>query len=383
MDDRSESPRGAGHGCPAGAHHDRNDPELDLSSPLAIRGLTLRNRIAVSPMCQYSSVDGLADDWHLVHLGSRAAGGAGLVFTEATAVTADGRISPADLGLWDDRQGEPLARIVAFIQRMGASAGIQLAHAGRKASCRTPWEGGARIAVADGGWPVLGPSPIPFAEGDPPPIELDEPAIGRVVAAFAAAARRAIAAGFQVIELHAAHGYLIHEFLSPLSNRRTDRYGGSLDNRMRLAIEVAEALRRVVPDSMPLFTRISATDWVDGGWDLDQSIALARQLKARGVDLIDVSSGALVPAARIPVGRGYQVPFARSIRDQAGIATGAVGLITEAGQALEIVTSGAADLVMIGREMLRDPYWALHAHQSLRLEAPWPQPYGYAVNRVR
>jgi 2,4-dienoyl-CoA reductase-like NADH-dependent reductase (Old Yellow Enzyme family) len=370
-------------GCTAGTHFDSSDPDIDLLCPLAIRGATLRNRIVVSPMCQYFARDGYADDWHLVHLGSRAVGGASLVLTEATAVVPEGRITPGDLGLWDDSQVEPLARIVRFLNRMGAVAGIQLAHAGRKGSCRPPWEGGARLPVDQGGWPVVAPSPIPFAEGDPSPRPLDEEGIQGVMNAFVAAARRAVRAGFQVIEIHAAHGYLLHEFLSPLSNQRDDRYGGSLENRMRLVREIAEEIRLDLPWDMPLFVRISATDWVEGGWDLDQSIILAQELRARGVDLIDVSSGALVPTARIPVGRNFQVPFAAAIREQAGILTGAVGLITDPEQADEIITSGSSDLVFVAREMLREPYWALKAQQALGQDPEWPLPYGYAVKRPR
>jgi 2,4-dienoyl-CoA reductase (NADPH2) len=369
------------HGCSAGVDHDRNLPDVDLLSPLTIRGLHLRNRIVVSPMCQYCASDGAADDWHLVHLGSRAVGGAGLVFTEATAVTAQGRISPGDLGIWDDKHIEPLARIVRFLRRMGAAAGVQIAHAGRKGSCRPPWDGGARLRPEEGGWPVVAPSPIPFQEDEPPPLELDEAGIRGVTAAFVAAARRALQAGFQVIELHAAHGYLLHEFLSPLSNRRRDRYGGSLDNRLRLPLEVAAAVRAVLPDETPLFVRISATDWVEGGWDLQQSIALAKALCPLGVDLIDASSGALVARATIPVERNYQVPFAAAIRDQAAILTGAIGLITEPAQADQIITSGSADLVFLAREMLREPYWPLKAQQALQQEPAWPTQYGYAVRR--
>jgi len=356
------------------------DQGSHLLSPLAIRGVSLKNRIAVSPMCQYSAVDGLADDWHLVHLGSRAAGGAGLVITEATAVAPEGRISPADLGLWDDGQIEPLARVARFLHRMGAVAGIQLAHAGRKAGTRPPWEGrGPLKASGTGGWTPVGPSPIPFAEGYPVPRPLDDTGIRRVTAAFADAGRRAIRAEFKVIELHAAHGYLLHQFLSPLSNRRTDAYGGSLENRMRLPLEVAAALREALPGDVPLFVRISATDWVEGGWDLEQSVTLARALRPLGVDLIDTSSGALVPNARVPMERNFQVPFAAAIRKEAGILTGAVGRITEPDQAEEIIASGAADLVLIGREMLREPYWALKAQQALDREPDWPVPYGYAV----
>ena len=356
------------------------DQNIHLLSPLTIRGVTLRNRIAVSPMCQYSAVDGLADDWHLVHLGSRAAGGAGLVFTEAAAVTPEGRISPADLGLWDDGQIEPLARVARFLHRMGAVSGIQLAHAGRKAGTRPPWEGGAPLLAPEkGGWTPVGPSPIPFAEGYLAPRPLDETGIREVTSAFVAAGRRAIRAGFKIIELHAAHGYLLHQFLSPLSNRRTDAYGGSLENRMRLPLEVAGALREALPGDVPLFVRISATDWVDGGWDLPQSVALAKALRPLGVDLIDASSGALVPNAKIPVARNFQVPFAAAIRKEAGIPTGAVGRITDPDQAEEIITSGAADLVLIGREMLREPYWALKAEHALDREPGWPLQYGYAV----
>lgn len=373
---------GAAHGCRADADHDREVPEVDLLSPLAIRGVTLRNRIVMSPMCQYSAEEGLANDWHLVHLGSRAAGGAALIFVEATAVTRDGRISPGDMGIWEDQHIEPLARIARFVHSQGAVAGIQLAHAGRKASCQPPWEGGASLKTADtGGWTVVGPSAIPFNEGDPVPVALDESGIEAIVEAFEAATQRALAAGFRVIEIHAAHGYLLHEFLSPLANTRTDRWGGNLENRMRLVLVVADRLRRIVPAELPLFVRISATDWADGGWDVEQSVVLCRELKALGIDLIDVSSGALVPKARIPVGKGYQVPLARRIRDDAKISTGAVGLITEAQQANEIVTGGDADLVFIGRELLREPYWALKAQHELGEEPAWPVSYGYAVKR--
>jgi 2,4-dienoyl-CoA reductase-like NADH-dependent reductase (Old Yellow Enzyme family) len=379
MTDHAKKP--PAHGCPSGTDHDREVPEIDLLSPLAVRGVTLRNRIVMSPMCQYVAKDGFADDWHLVHLGSRAAGGAGLVMVEATAVTADGRITPGDLGIWTDAHAEPLARIARFVHSQGAAAGIQLAHAGRKASCDLPWRGGAGLTPAVGGWPVVGPSAVPFDEGSPVPAALDEAGIDGVVAAFEAAARRAVAAGFRVVEVHAAHGYLLHEFLSPLSNRRTDTYGGSLENRMRLPLRVAGAVRRLVPAELPVFVRISATDWADGGWDADQSVAFAGRLKELGIDLIDVSSGGLVPKARIPVGKGYQVPLARKVRDEAGVMTGAVGLITEAGYANEIVTGGDADLVFVARELLREPYWALKAQQELGAEPAWPISYGYAVKR--
>ncbi len=369
-------------GCQADADHDREVPEIDLLSPLKLRGVELRNRVVMSPMCQYCAHEGMADDWHLVHLGSRAVGGVGLVIVEASAVTRDGRITPADLGIWSDEHIEPLARIARFVQSQGAVAGIQLAHAGRKASCDVPQRGGVSLKTPEeGGWTVVGPSPIPFSEGDPVPVPLDRAGIDRIVDAFDAAAERALKAGFRVIEIHSAHGYLLHEFLSPLSNHRDDEYGGSLENRMRLVLRIAERLRKRIPDDLPLFVRISATDWVEGGWDVDQSVELARRLKERGVDFIDCSSGALVPKARIPVGKGYQVPFARRIRDEADILTGAVGMITEPDHANGIITGGEADLVFLGRELLREPYWALKAEQSLGAEPEWPYQYGYAVRR--
>ena len=369
------------HGCPAGTDHDREVPEIDLLTPLTIRGVTLRNRIVMSPMCQYVAQDGLASDWHLVHLGSRAVGGVALVITEATAVSPEGRISPGDLGIWGEQHVEPLARIARFVRAQGAVAGIQLAHAGRKASCDAPWKGGAVLNPDQGGWPVVGPGLIPFNDDDPLPVPLDEEGIHSIIDAFEAATKRALAAGFQVIEVHAAHGYLLHEFLSPLSNQRTDSYGGSLENRMRLTLQVAERVRCRVPDELPVFVRISATDWADGGWEIEQSVALARQLKELGVDLIDVSSGALIPKVRIPVSKGYQVQFAQRIRSEVGMLTGAVGLITEADYANEIVTGGDADLVFIARELLREPYWALKAEQTLGAEPSWATPYGYAVKR--
>ena len=296
----------------AGTEHDREVPEIDLLSPLTIRSVTFRNRIAMSPMCQYSAHDGFANDWHLVHLGSRAAGGVALVMVEATAVTADGRITPGDLGIWKDEHIEPLTRIARFVHSQGAVAGIQLAHAGRKASCELPWKGGEGLLTPEeGGWPVVGPSAIPFAETSPVPRPLDEAEIDAIVTAFETGARRALTAGFKVIEIHAAHGYLLHEFLSPISNHRNDQYGGSLENRMRFLLQVVERLRGLMPEEMPLFVRISATDWAEGGWDIEQSVELAIRLKGLGVDLIDVSSGGTVPYARIPVAKGYQVPFAR------------------------------------------------------------------------
>ncbi len=346
-----------------------------LLSPLTIRGVTLRNRIVVSPMCQYSSVDGFADDWHLVHLGSRAVGGAGLVFVEASGVTAQGRITPGDMGIYDDRHIEPLARIARFVERMGAVPAIQLAHAGRKASCVSPFHGGRRLRIEEGGWDVVAPSPVPFNETDPLPIELTREGIAGIQAAFVAAAKRAIAAGFKLIEIHSAHGYLLHEFLSPLSNFRTDECGGSLENRCRMTIEVARAIRGVIPNDMPLFTRISCTDWVEGGWDIEQSIELSKCLKASGVDLMDCSSGAILPGIKIPVAPSYQVPFAAAIRERASMMTGAVGSITDTAQANEILESGKADLTFLAREMLREPYWAIKAG------AEWPIQYGYAVRR--
>jgi 2,4-dienoyl-CoA reductase-like NADH-dependent reductase (Old Yellow Enzyme family) len=377
-----QPPKTLARGCQAGSDHDREVPEIDLLSPLTIRGVTFRNRIVMSPMCQYIARDGLADDWHLVHLGSRAAGGVALVMVEATAVTADGRITPGDLGIWTDRHVEPLARIARFVHSQGAVAGIQLAHAGRKASCELPWKGGAGLKTsAVGGWPVVGPSAIPFDDGNPVPKALDEAGIDGIVAAFETATRRALAAGFRVIEIHNAHGYLLHEFLSPLSNRRADSYGGSVENRMRLSLRVATAVRKLVPAELPVFVRISGTDWADGGWDIEQSVVLAGRLKEVGIDLIDVSSGGLIPKARIPVAKGYQVPLARKVRCEAGIMTGAVGLITEVRHANEIVTGGDADLVFIARELLREPYWALKAEQQLGAEPTWPISYGYAVKR--
>ncbi|MFO0950322.1 MAG: NADH:flavin oxidoreductase/NADH oxidase [Isosphaeraceae bacterium] len=354
----------------------------DLFTPLTIRGVTFRNRVAVSPMCQYSCDEGHAHDWHLVHLGSRASGGAGLVVVEATAVTRDGRISPGDLGIWDDSHVEPLARVARFVESQGAVAGIQLAHAGRKASCDPPIKGGKSLKTpAAGGWTVVGPSAIPFSEGDPVPVALSETDIDALVVAFVAAARRSLAAGFRVVEIHAAHGYLLHEFLSPLSNRRTDAYGGSLENRMRFLLRVTESVRSVWPQELPLFVRISATDWAEGGWDLEQSVELAKALKGLGVDLIDCSSGALIPGVKIPVGPGYQVPFASAIRSQAGIMTGAVGMITEPAQADAVIREGQADLVLLARQMLREPYWPIRAAHELGKPAPWPEQYGWAVGR--
>ena len=348
---------------------------VNLFEPFTLRDVTFQNRIVVSPMCQYSSEDGFANDWHFVHLGSHAVGGTGLVFTEASAVLPEGRISPQDLGIWSDRHVEPLARITRFIHAQGAVAGMQLAHAGRKASTYRPWDGRGEIPPAQGGWQVVAPSAVPFADGYPQPVELDEAGIAAIVKAFGEAARRALQAGFCVVELHAAHGYLLHEFLSPFSNKRHDRYGGSFENRTRLIREVVEAVRAVWPERLPLFARISATDWEPGYWDLEQSIELARQLKPRGVDLIDCSSGGNLPNAVIPMNPGYQVPFAERIRREAGIATGAVGLITAPSQANTIIQQGQADMVLLARELLRDPYWPLHAARELGHEIAWPAQY--------
>lgn len=349
-----------------------------LFSPLDIRGTRLRNRITVSPMCQYSSEDGFANDWHLVHLGSRAIGGAALVFTEAAAVEARGRISPQDLGIWKDEQIEPLSRATRFITQHGSVPGIQLAHAGRKASTRPPWEGGSFILPRDGGWQPVAPSAVPFRPTDPAPVALSGGEIRAVIDAFAAAAQRSLAAGFRVIEIHGAHGYLLHEFLSPLSNFREDEYGGSFENRIRLLCGVVDAVRSVWPEENPLFVRISSSDWLEGGWTIEDSVALAARLKTMGVDLIDCSSGGNVPHAKIPLSPGYQVPFASRIRSEAGIRTGAVGLITTPDQADAIIWQGEADLVLLAREMLRDPYWPIHAALPLGEKAEVPVQYARA-----
>ena len=371
-------------GCPATVDPARVLPTIDLFSPLTIEGVTFRNRIGVSPMCQYWAEDGVASDWHLVHLGSRAVGGAGMVMVEASAVLPEGRITPGDLGIWDDRHVGPLARIAEFLDKQNAVPAIQIAHAGRKASCAAPFDGGAQLALGGaGGWPTVAPSPRPFRDSDRTPAELDRAGIDRVVQAFVAATRRAFRAGFRIVELHMAHGYLLHSFLSPLSNARTDEYGGPFENRIRLPLEVVHAVKAELPPWSPLFVRISATDWVEGGWDLEQSVALARAFCNAGVKVVDVSTGALVPHARIPVGPGYQVPFAATIRREGGVGTAAVGMIVEPGQANEVITSGAADLVFIGREALRDPYWPIRAQQALRGHAHWPTPYGYAVEPAK
>lgn len=346
-----------------------------LFSPFTLRNVTFRNRIFLAPMCQFSAENGMPNEWHLVHLGSRAVGGAALVMAEATAVVPEGRISPYDLGLWNDEQAQAFRPIVQFIKAQGAVPAIQLAHAGRKAATDAPWKGGLPLAPTQGGWQPIGPSAIPFAAGYPTPREMTAADMEQVKDAFAAAARRARAAGFEVVEVHMAHGYLLHEFLSPLSNKRSDEYGGTLENRMRFPLQVAQAVREAWPDDLPVFVRISATDWVEGGWDLPQSVELARRLKALEIDLIDCSTGGNVMHAEIPVGPGFQTPFATAIRQQAGIATGAVGLITEPTQAEQIVATGLADVVLLARELLRDPYWPLHAAEALGVDVPWPPQY--------
>ena len=326
-------------------------------------------------MCQYSSEDGFANDWHLVHLGSRAQGGAALVEAEASAVLAEGRITPGDLGIWKDEHIPGLERIARFIHSQGARAGIQLAHAGRKASMTTPFVPERLLLADEGGWETVGPSAIAFAQNYGVPRALDQAGIDAVIAAFGQAARRANRAGFDFVEIHGAHGYLLHEFLSPLANQRTDRYGGSFENRTRLMIQVVDAVRAEWPDNLPLFVRISATDWVEGGWSIDESVELARLLREHGVDLVDASSGGMVPNAKIPVGPGFQAPFAARIRAEAGIATAAVGMITEPKQANELIAEGKADLVLLAREMLRDPYWPLHAAAALGETVSWPAQY--------
>ncbi len=346
-----------------------------LFSPLQIRKIELKNRIVVSPMCMYSSEEGFSNKWHLVHLGTRAVGGAGLILTEATAVSPEGRISPDDLGIWKDEHITGLAEIVQFLKEQGSAPGIQLAHAGRKASTTSPWKGGKLLREEEGGWQTVAPSAIPFFEGNPQPLALDKNGLAKVIEDFRAAAKRALAAGFVVVEIHAAHGYLLHEFLSPLSNSRTDEYGGSFENRCRLLIQVVTAVREVWPQALPLFVRISATDWVEGGWNETESVQLAQLLKERGVDLIDCSSGGLVPQANIPAKKGYQVDFARKIRSEADILTGAVGLITDAEQAEDILQDGQADLIFLGREVLRNPYFPLEAARKLGADVQWPPQY--------
>jgi 2,4-dienoyl-CoA reductase-like NADH-dependent reductase (Old Yellow Enzyme family) len=344
-----------------------------LFDPLTIRAVHFKSRVFVSPMCQYScEPDGKARDWHLVNLGRYAVGGAALVFTEAAAVSAVGRITPSDLGLWSDAHADALRPIAAFLESQGAVPGIQLAHAGRKASTSAPWAGGKKVAPSDGGWTPVAPSPLAFSPTYPEPAALDASGIAAIVQEFAAAAKRARSAGFEVVELHAAHGYLLHQFLSPLANRRDDAFGGDFEGRTRFPLQVVSAVREAWPAEYPLFVRISATDWAEGGWDLAQSIRFAAALRERGVDLVDCSSGGLVPGVTIPLGPGYQVPFANAVRHDAHIATGAVGLITEPAQANEIVASGSADAVLLAREMMRDPNWALRAAHALGVDAKWP-----------
>ncbi|MBH8558552.1 NADH:flavin oxidoreductase/NADH oxidase [Hymenobacter negativus] len=355
---------------------------IKLFEPLALRSVILKNRIVVSPMCQYSAEDGFANDWHLVHLGSRAVGGASLIIQEATAVSPEGRISPEDLGIWKDEHVPMLQRINAFIAAQGSVPGVQLAHAGRKASTFRPWSGEGVVAESDGGWPVVGPTDVPFNDNYPVPTALDANGIRKVVDDFRTAAGRALEAGFKVIELHGAHGYLLHQFLSPLSNQRTDEYGGTFENRIRLLLEVVAATREVWPENLPLIVRLSATDWTEGGWNADDTVQLSAMLKVRGVDLIDCSTGGNVPKAPIPVGPGYQVQFAERIKEETGILTGAVGLITTPAEAEAIVASGQADIVLLAREFLREPYFPLFAAQDLGAEVQWPAQYERARPHV-
>ena len=346
-----------------------------LFSPLKIRDLTLRNRIGVSPMCQYSAEDGFATDWHLVHLGSRATGGAGMVIMEATAISPEGRISPGCTGIWKDAHIAPLKRITKFIREQGAAAGIQLAHAGRKGSSQKPWEGGKPLTKEQGAWETLAPSPIPFTPEHPVPKEMSAADIKKIEKKFVDAAKRAVKAGFQIIELHSAHGYLLHEFFSPLSNKRADSYGGSRDNRMRLILGIAEKIKKAVPEEIALGARLSCVDWTEDGLKIEDSVWLSAELKKRGVDFIDCSSGFVTADAKVPFAPGFQVPFAKEIREKTGILAAAVGMITEAAQADKIIKNGEADIVLLAREMLRDPYWPVHAAKKLNQDAPVPFPY--------
>jgi 2,4-dienoyl-CoA reductase-like NADH-dependent reductase (Old Yellow Enzyme family) len=346
-----------------------------LFSPLSIKDITLKNRIAMSPMCQYSAVDGFANDYHLVHYGSRALGGTGLIIQEATAVSPEGRITPGDLGLWDDNHIEKLRDIVNFIHDHGAVTGIQLAHAGRKASCAKPWDGGKQLGQNEKGWKTVSSSAIPFNPEDDPPLALDAEGIKKVISDFSAAAQRALQAGYKLLEIHGAHGYLVHQFLSPLTNHRTDSYGGSFENRIRLLLEIVGAIQTVWPQNLPVFVRLSATDYVEGGWNVDETVKLASVLKKNGVDLVDTSSGGSVPYAKIPFGPGYQVGFAERIKRESGIMTGAVGLITEFQQAEDILVQEQADLILIARASLRDPFFALHAAHALGDDIAWPLQY--------
>lgn len=354
-----------------------------LFTPLSIRSIIFKNRIFVSPMCEYSSVDGFANNWHLVHLGSRAVGGSALVITEATAVSPEGRISPDDLGLWKDEHISKLKEIVSFIEKQGSIAGVQLAHAGRKASHASPWKGNHQIPVSNGGWKTVAPSAIPFRDGEEAPEALTKAGIQKVIDDFVAATKRAIEVGFKVIEIHAAHGYLIHEFLSPASNQRNDEYGGSFDNRIRFLLEITDAIRNVWPKDYPLFVRISATDWTEGGWTIEDSVKLASILKTKEVDLIDCSTGGNVAHAKIPLTPGYQVPFAERIKKETGILTAAVGLITTAQQAEEILQTEKADAIIMARELLRDPYFPLHAAHELGVDVEWPAQYLRAKPKLK
>ena len=354
----------------------QRDHTPHIFRPITWRSVTAKNRIVVSPMCQYSAAEGVANDWHLQHLASRAVGGAGIVFTEVVHTEPRGRITEYCLGLWNDEQRDALARIVRCVKSQGAVAGMQLGHAGRKGSTARPWDGGKPVASADGGWEIIGPSAIAFADGYTVPVEMDKTMIAESIAQFVASTQRAREAGFDLLEIHAAHGYLIHEFLSPVANRRTDEYGGSFANRIRYLLEVIDGVRAEWPADKPLFVRVSASDWIEGGWDLDSSVKLARLLKAAGkVDLVDCSSGGISPQQKITLHPGYQVPFAAAIRAQANIATGAVGLINAPEQAEQIVASGQADVVIMARAMLNDPYWPLHAAKVLKMKLAWPPQY--------
>jgi 2,4-dienoyl-CoA reductase-like NADH-dependent reductase (Old Yellow Enzyme family) len=351
-----------------------------LFSPLTLRSVSFANRIFVSPMCQYSSDDGMPNEWHFVHLGSRAVGGAALVMVEASAVSPEGRISASDMGIWSGAHAEAFVPITRFIHSQGAAAGIQLAHAGRKGSTQVPWLGRRAVAIADGGWQPQAPTALPFNAEYPLPREMTEHDIAAVVADFAAAAARCVSAGFDALEIHAGHGYLLHEFLSPLSNQRSDRFGGALERRAALLLAVVRAVRSTWPDRLPLFVRLSVTDWLDGGWSVEESIALARWLRDEGVDLIDCSSGSIVPGSQGPMAPGFQVPLAEAVRQRAGVATAAVGLITEPQQAEAALQRGACDIVFLARQLLRDPYWPLRAAEALEGQASWPVQYLRAVN---
>ncbi|KAA9042185.1 NADH:flavin oxidoreductase/NADH oxidase [Ginsengibacter hankyongi] len=346
-----------------------------LFEPIKIRSIELKNRIIVSPMCEYSSIDGFANDWHLVHLGSRAVGGAGLILTEAAAVSPEGRITPDDLGIWKDEHIEFLKRITKFLEENGTVPGIQLAHAGRKASHSSPWKGSKALQNDEGAWQTLAPSAIAYKAGEPLPREMNKDDIDKVINDFSAAAERGLKAGFKVFEIHAAHGYLINEFLSPLSNKRSDEYGGQFENRIKILVEIVEAVRKVIKKDLPLFVRISATEWIEGGWNIEDSVELALILKAKGVDLIDCSSGGNSHNQKITLGALYQVPFSEKIKKESGILTGAVGLITTAEQAEEILAKGQADIIVIARQFLRDPYFPLHAARELNVDIPWPLQY--------